>query len=149
MKRFYDWPERLDAAVRGRLRMPFAYGQHDCCMAAADLIHAVTGVDPMKAYRGQYHSAASAVRLFHSAGHSSLVTAVDSALTAHGAHTIQVLQASIGDLVIAQTALPDALGSDACGIAVGERALFPSDVGWISLPVRQAHTAYRIGHQHG
>jgi len=46
-----DWPERLLAALAAARDRPFRWGEHDCCLFAADLIEAVTGVDPAAAFR--------------------------------------------------------------------------------------------------
>jgi hypothetical protein len=58
-----DWSERLTAvfvASRGRA---FEYGEHDCCIFAADCILAVTGREVAAAWRGNYSGAFEGLRL--------------------------------------------------------------------------------------
>lgn len=54
MARLHDWQERLSAVLGGAAARAFAYGEHDCCLHAADCIEAVTGDDVAAAWRGQY-----------------------------------------------------------------------------------------------
>lgn len=52
--RQHDWMLRFDALVKGRHRSAYRWGEHDCCMWAADCVEAVTGHDPASAFRGAY-----------------------------------------------------------------------------------------------
>lgn len=42
-------------------KKPFQWGVHDCCLSAADAIHAFTGVDIASDFRGKYTNRASAL----------------------------------------------------------------------------------------
>jgi hypothetical protein len=44
--RLPDWPARLDAYLRSRRDMPFAWGSNDCGMFAAGAVEAITGEKP-------------------------------------------------------------------------------------------------------
>jgi hypothetical protein len=59
---------RLWALVRERVATPFAWGQHDCCLWAADAVLAVTGHDHAAAHRGSYRTATSAARRLQALG---------------------------------------------------------------------------------
>lgn len=59
-RRLPDWQPRLAALVSQRMRRPLAWGQHDCCLFAADAVLAVTGVDLAADLRGTYTSKAEA-----------------------------------------------------------------------------------------
>ena len=61
--RLHDWPERLSAAIAAAAGTPFDYGQHDCCLFAADCVLAVTGVDLAADWRGRYGTEASGLKL--------------------------------------------------------------------------------------
>jgi hypothetical protein len=63
MSRLIDWSPRLTAvfvAARGRT---FVYGEHDCCIFAADCVLAVTGRDVAADWRGRYATWDGGMRL--------------------------------------------------------------------------------------
>lgn len=145
MNRFEDWPTRLADAIAGRQDMPFAEGKHDCCLAAADVIEAMTGVDLMADFRGRYRSAAGAHRLLVSEGKGTLLKTLISLVPAHGGKKIPKAFASKGDLVMTKKAVHDECMGQACGICVGQaRAVFPGEVGWVQLHIRDWCAAFRI-----
>lgn len=45
MKRYVDWPVRLQQCVLEWSDVPFEYGRHDCALWAAAAVKAMTGVD--------------------------------------------------------------------------------------------------------
>ncbi len=59
---------RLHELVLERHDQPFAWGIRDCCLWAADAVHAVTGRDLASDLRGSYWSARQAVRVVRNAG---------------------------------------------------------------------------------
>jgi hypothetical protein len=67
-QRVRDWPERLAALFAARERVPFTWGQHDCCLFAADAVLAVTGHDLAADLRGTYSTAAEAARVLAGLG---------------------------------------------------------------------------------
>ncbi len=67
-RRLPDWMVRLDECVRSMQGLPFEWGSHDCCTVAADVVLAVTGVDPMEDLRGQYSTERQALRILAQAG---------------------------------------------------------------------------------
>ncbi|ARZ01305.1 hypothetical protein NE897_06670 [Yersinia ruckeri] len=72
-----DWQQRLAQTLQVASERPFLWGQHDCCLFAADCAIAVCGVDPLADYRGQYDSALSARKVLLR-GHGSLAAIFDS-----------------------------------------------------------------------
>ncbi len=64
LHRLPDWQTRLAALVESRLHQPFQWGARDCCLWAADVVHAVTGTDFGAQYRGTYATEAEAGALF-------------------------------------------------------------------------------------
>jgi hypothetical protein len=83
--------ERFEALVRARLREPFSWGTHDCCMWAADAVLAKTGRDPAAEFRGTYSDAMGAARLLESLGGIASVGAMVG-------EEIRPLQATWGDV---------------------------------------------------
>jgi len=59
---------RLHALVLDRHDQPFAWGFRDCCLWAADAVHAATGRDPAHDLRGAYFTARGALRIVQAAG---------------------------------------------------------------------------------
>ncbi len=49
-----NWPRHLTAALEAAMSQPFEWGKHDCCLFAATCVIAMTGVDPMAEFRGEY-----------------------------------------------------------------------------------------------
>lgn len=66
--RRHDWPERLAALLAERMAAPFAWGANDCCLFAADALHAQWGIDVASHLRGHYSSAAEAARVLQQEG---------------------------------------------------------------------------------
>jgi hypothetical protein len=66
--RVREWPERLAALFAARAGTPFTWGQHDCCLFAADAVLAVTGHDLAADLRGTYSTAAEAARVLAQLG---------------------------------------------------------------------------------
>ncbi len=95
MKRLPDWELRLETLVQERLCRPFAWGVHDCCLWAADVVLAVTGVDLAHAERGAYGSALAAARVLEPMGGVlGLATARLGAVAA----AVDVRCAQVGDV---------------------------------------------------
>lgn len=67
MKRFADWPTRLNAYIEMRREWPFAWHTNDCSSFAAKAVEAITGQDVFAPWAA-YADAASAIRLVQSAG---------------------------------------------------------------------------------
>lgn len=63
-----DWQLRFAALVQERMSAPFVWGRHDCCLWAADVVLALTGLDPAAALRGQYSDELGALRLVRQLG---------------------------------------------------------------------------------
>lgn len=122
MKRFYDWPRRLEAQILASRNAKFEWGKSDCAMFAADAILAMTGVDLAADFRGKYSDEAGARGLFESAiAHASQVLpAIDLGF------------ARRGDLVLTRNGSADP-GLGIVGLD-GRSALCASDRGFIHVP---------------
>lgn len=110
MQRYQDWPSRLqrylDDAHHG---VNFRYGTFDCCLFVADCIHAMTGVDPAEAYRGNYRTRRQAYDLIRErTGKASLLSIVEHMASEHGFYEVSTAYAQRGDLAL--------VGNSALGI---------------------------------
>lgn len=94
LRRFPDWPKRLDQAIEAGRSKPFVWGSHDCVLFAADVVLALTGEDLAAQWRGQYDSAETALRAIHKGG--GLITMAADAL----GEPVPVLSARRGDVVL-------------------------------------------------
>jgi hypothetical protein len=64
LKRMKHWDTRgLDPFFKARAQKPFVWGEHDCCLFAADAIEAITGFDIADDFRGRYHDEKTAFLL--------------------------------------------------------------------------------------
>lgn len=119
MPRKPDWERALAAAIEAARRKRFAWGRHDCCLFAADLILAMTGDDPAAHFRGCYDSAVSAHLALRRYGAGSLL----ATLEARFGQSKPPARAMRGDLVYAR----DPGSGPSCGICLGRLAVFAGD----------------------
>lgn len=66
--RLQGWDVALAGIIKDRRDTPFVWGQHDCCLFAADCALAITGIDFAADFRGRYDSSAGAARLIAERG---------------------------------------------------------------------------------
>jgi len=98
MPRVNNWPRALNDYVAAHERQAFAWGTNDCIMFACGAIEAITGKDPAHHWRGQYHSAFGAARIFKARGGFEEMVATIAG--AEGFAEIPVTQAHRGDLML-------------------------------------------------
>ena len=113
-QRHPDWARRLEALVSERLAQPFAWGQRDCALWAADVVQACTGVDVAADVRGRYTDRISAVRAYKRLG--GLTRACDARLGA----AIDPALAQVGDIALADEAGKHMLVSNGGGHWMGQ-----------------------------
>lgn len=61
--RHLQWATRLPETLRAAMSRPFSWGEHDCCLFAADCAIAVCGVDIAEKVRGRYKTKSDALRV--------------------------------------------------------------------------------------
>lgn len=49
-----DWQKRLVTVMKAAEKRPFSWGEHDCCLFAADCVQALCGEDFAAEFRGKY-----------------------------------------------------------------------------------------------
>lgn len=72
MKRRIDWQRRLNEYLVKVSGKTFRYGRFDCCIFISGAVKAMTGVDPMKEFRGQYTSRETALQALRDIGSGTL-----------------------------------------------------------------------------
>ena len=111
LRRFDDWPARLDAFIAFRMNTPFAWGSNDCCLFAADAIVAMTGEDFAANNRGKFNSAYSALRFFRFRGPEYGIAELAEELAAlRGIREVPPLYAQRGDVMLLERELGESLG---------------------------------------
>ena len=133
--RLPDWPDRLLAAIAAQQMQPFVWGHADCATLFADCVQAITGEDPLAAYR-PWHSPASAARAVFSAGCRDAADFVRMILPA-----IPPAAAGRGDFGYA-AGPRDRLQFPA--VIVGGEALSRNETGWVLFSRSLITEAYTI-----
>lgn len=142
MKRRSDWPEILSREIKEADRRVFEFGQHDCCISAARIIKAYTGVDLMKGLRG-YKSHAAAMKTLQTKGRGSLTKTMDAVMAAHGCAKVKAAFCRRGDAVIA--VLDTDYGRErVIGICIGAQAAFAAE-GLLRISMANVIRGWRIG----
>ena len=132
--RLPDWQTRLEAFVRQRQHLPFAWGSNDCCLFAADAVLAITGHDLAPGLRGAYSTPQQGLRRVAARGGVQAI-----ACKALGAAT-GPLRARVGDIVLVQID-----GQDALGLCNGTSVLGPSAAGIVAMGMGSALAAWKVG----
>lgn len=92
--------ERLTAFLAEGCRLPFAWGERDCCLWPADWILAERGLDPAAELRGAYRSPLACRRLLRLGGGLLAVTSAEMRAAGLAGTAAPVL----GDVGIIETA---------------------------------------------
>jgi hypothetical protein len=132
--RYQDWPERLNRILKESQNTPFAWGSHDCCIFAANVILELTGVDHAADIRGTYTTAAEAARMIEERGGIKGI-----ATTALGSE-INPKLAQRGDVVLIQT--PEY--GDTLTICIGHQCAGPGINHIQTRPIVDAIAAWRV-----
>ncbi|QBQ72940.1 hypothetical protein QJV43_gp24 [Serratia phage Serbin] len=100
-----DWQDKLLEQVVLREKVKFEWGKHDCCLFAADVVMAMTGVDYASEFRGKYSTEIGAKRLLAKANEDGLTGVLDGKFA-----QVDLPYVQRGDLVMVQTDAGPALG---------------------------------------
>lgn len=139
LRRLRDWETRLEAEMRARSAMPFAWGRHDCAMCAAGAIRAMTGVDLAKPLHGYKTARGARFRLDRHGGLGGLAEAVAVRFVMA---ECAPRKARRGDVVLIETERGEALGIVWLN---GREAMVADEAGIEALPVALATRAWRVG----
>ncbi len=134
LERRPEWRIALHEVIEAHRRLPFAWGQHDCALFAADCVRAMTGLDLATGFRGSYSTAVGATKTLKRAGFKDLV-----ALVGNYFEEIHPIRAGAGDLAAIDTAEGWALG-----VVAGEQVTFLGPEGLGNLDRLMADKAFRI-----
>lgn len=127
MLRVEGWERRLMALIEERRRAPFAWGTNDCISFASDAVMAITGIDPLAAWRGTY--AADAI--------FDLLTIERE----FGRGRQQIAAARRGDIVL----MPTSVSIHGAAVCLGELSAAPGEHGLIFNRTRMAKLFWPVG----
>ncbi len=133
LRRRTDWRQRLRAFAMSRHREPFAWGQNDCALFAADAVAAVTGHDFGASFRGAYASASQALRVLAPFG--GLQGLASAAL----GQPVGGQFAGVGDVCLVHFD-----GRECLGVCNGVEVLGPGASGMAHAPLSAAALAWRV-----
>ena len=147
--RIDNWPSLLEQELQARFARPFVWGENDCCIFAASLVEAMTGVDLAAKWRGRYTKALGAGRFLKKEG--GLEGLMQKLAAKHAMEALpSVLYARRGDVVLMDVPTTvatngESAGGPALGICVGARVAAAGENGVVFVPLEQARRAWRVG----
>lgn len=124
-----DWHNRLIAVIRAAEKRPFLWGEHDCCLFAADCAEAMTGVNFADGWRGTYDSETGAKKALLRGGGS-----LEKVLAKY-LDEVPVKMAQRGDIAIVENA-----GTRCAGVIYGGAVWVPGEAGLVCLRVKPLST---------
>ena len=106
VRRYDDWPIRLDEVVKEKEQVPFKWGTHDCCLFAADVVATITGIDAAERFRGKYKTEKGAYRILKKlTGYTELDKALREVMAWYDFKPKAPMKAQRGDFVVIYTEL--------------------------------------------
>lgn len=127
-----DWHNRLIAVIRAAEKRPFLWGEHDCCLFAADCAEAMTGDNFAEGWRGTYDSETGAKKALLRGGGS-----LEKVLAKY-LDEVPVKMAQRGDIAIVESA-----GTRCAGVIYGGGVWVPGETSLVCLRVKPM-SAWRV-----
>lgn len=124
-----DWHNRLIAVIRAAEERPFLWGEHDCCLFAADCAEAMTGENFADGWRGTYDSETGAKKALLRGGGS-----LEKVLAKY-LDEVPVKMAQRGDIAVVENA-----GTRCAGVIYGGSVWVPGEAGLVCLRVKPMST---------
>lgn len=124
-----DWHNRLIAVIRAAEKRPFLWGEHDCCLFAADCAEAMTGDNFADGWRGTYDSETGAKKALLRGG-GSLEKVLGKYLD-----EVPLKLAQRGDIAVVENA-----GTRCAGVIYGGALWVPGETGLVCLRVKPLST---------
>lgn len=124
-----DWHNRLIAVIRAAEKRPFLWGEHDCCLFAADCAEAMTGDNFADGWRGTYDSETGAKKPLLRGGGS-----LEKVLAKY-LDEVPVKMAQRGDIAVVENA-----GTRCAGVIYGGAVWVPGEEGLVCLRIKPLST---------
>ncbi|MGR3181016.1 DUF6950 family protein [Enterobacter cancerogenus] len=127
-----DWHNRLIAVIRAAEKRPFLWGEHDCCLFAADCAEAMAGVNFADGWRGTYDSETGAKKALLRGGGS-----LEKVLAKY-LDEVPVKMAQRGDIAVVENA-----DTRCAGVIYGGAVWVPGEAGLVCLRIKPL-SAWRV-----
>ena len=127
-----DWHNRLIAVIRAAEKRPFLWGEHDCCLFAADCAEAMTGDNFADGWRGTYDSETGAKKALLRGGGS-----LEKVLAKY-LDEVPVKMAQRGDIAVVENA-----ATRCAGVIYGGAVWVPGENGLVCLKTKPL-SAWRV-----
>lgn len=127
-----DWAPRFNTYIVEAQKLPFVWGEHDCCTFVADAILRMTDTDPMSQFRGQYTTEQGADEVVKEIGAGNLYKTLIRIL----GKPVRGIYGRKGDV---------AFYEGCCGLVVGRAAIFRGAEGFVMVPISRLQRAFKIG----
>lgn len=124
-----DWHNRLIAVIRAAEKRPFSWGEHDCCLFAADCAEAMTGESFAEKWRGTYDTETGAKKALLRGGGS-----LEKVLAKY-LDEVPLKLAQRGDIAVVENA-----GTRCAGVIYGGALWVPGETGLVCLRVKPLST---------
>ncbi|MCU6204521.1 DUF6950 family protein [Enterobacter cloacae] len=124
-----DCHNRLIAVIMAAAKRPFLWGEHDCCLFAADCAEAMTGENFADGWRGTYDSETGAKKALLRGGGS-----LEKVLAKY-LDEVPVKMAQRGDIAVVENA-----GTRCAGVIYGGAVWVPGEAGLVCLRVKPMST---------
>lgn len=134
------WEAALADTLEAAKRKAFVWGEHDCCLFAADAVVAMSGWDPAEEFRGRYTSKVGAARVMKRAGAGGVEGIIERGARQRGRPEVSAEYTQRGDIVIVDTE-----DGPAAGVCAGAlTAIVRDGVGLEWVPTLRARRAWRL-----
>ena len=124
-----DWHNRLISVIRAAEKRPFLWGEHDCCLFAADCAEAMTGDNFANGWRGTYDSETGAKKALLRGGGS-----LENVLAKY-LDEVPVKMAQRGDIAVVENS-----GTLCAGVIYGGAVWVPGEAGLVCLRIKPLST---------
>jgi hypothetical protein len=140
VRRLEDWPARLASALQEARGAALEYGRWDCCVFCANMVQAITGVDPAAALRGRYATEQEAYALMRAEFGGGIPETVAALAHRIELEEIPVALAGRGDVVLVGKQRHWAAGV----VSLSGRAAAVFHGRLAHVPLRYAQRAWRV-----
>ncbi len=140
IRRYEDWPLRLDAAILALSDREFQYGDYDCALVVAELIAAMTGADFAEEFR--YDTKLKSLRIIRDKGDGTIDGLADYVATRWELPECGINFANRGDPVLCDTELGRTFGVIDL---TGRLIVCAAARGFVRLPLATGVRAWHLG----
>lgn len=136
--RLKGWESLLVGYIEANNATPRKWGSFDCAFAAGESTFIITGVDPLKEYRG-YKTGKGAIKKL-----KKIDGTLSAAMIRKFGESINPKMAGRGDVCLQRLATPIDGFDERLGICLGAHAVFAGLVGWDRVPMSVISMAWKV-----